>query len=204
MKIKCPIHVISFGYYEKIYRYRLLLGCVFRVKYDERSTNLNNMEEIYDMVEARFYYKNENAPKPNKPNHIGTCAIIQYEGKILLEKRTDSNRWALIGGGLKIDESLEQGIIREINEETGLMVKEESLNFWKICSDPSRIAEYPDGNIVRIISAVYLLKLDTKHELICSDESQELKYFSYGEIKELNIAETQRHIINEYLMLSIG
>jgi ADP-ribose pyrophosphatase YjhB (NUDIX family) len=157
---------------------------------------------IFTMEEAKFYYKNENAPKPNKPNHIGTCAIIHYGEKLLLEKRTDSNRWALIGGGLKIDESLEQGIVREINEETGLVVKEESLSFWKIFSDPTRIGEYPDGNIVRIISAVYLLKLGANHKLICSEESQELRYFSCEEIKKLNIAETHRHIIDEYLMLS--
>ncbi len=37
------------------------------------------------MIEAKFYYKNENAPKPNKPNHIGVCAIIKYKNKILLE-----------------------------------------------------------------------------------------------------------------------
>jgi ADP-ribose pyrophosphatase YjhB (NUDIX family) len=151
------------------------------------------------MIEAKFYYKNENAPKPNKPNNIGTCAIIKYNNKILLEKRADSNRWALIGGGLKIDESLEQGIIREINEETGIVVSEESLRFWRMFSDPSRIAVYPDGNIVRIISAAYIINLTENHKLKCSDESEELKYFTYQELENLNIAETHRHVINEYL-----
>jgi ADP-ribose pyrophosphatase YjhB (NUDIX family) len=151
------------------------------------------------MEETRFYYKNNNAPRTNKPNHIGACAIIKYNGKVLLEKRTDSNRWGLIGGGLKIDESLEQCMIREINEETGLVVKEASLCFLKVYSDPSRIAEYPDGNILRIISAVYILELNALHELVCSEESQELKYFSYEELKELSIAETHKHIINDYL-----
>lgn len=100
---------------------------------------------------------------------------------------------------LKNDESLEQGILREINEETGLVLEEESLCFWKMYSDPSRIGEYPDANIVRIISAVYILNLTESHKLICSDESEELRYFSYDELNELNIAETQRHIVNEYL-----
>jgi len=150
------------------------------------------------MIEAKFYYKNENAPKPNKPNHIGACAIIKSNNKILLEKRVDSNRWALIGGGLNIDESLEEGIIREINEETGIIISEESLGFWKMFSDASRIAAYPDGNIVRIISAAYIVNLTEKHKLICSDESEELKYFTYQELEKLTIAETHRHIIKEY------
>ena len=28
------------------------------------------------MIEAKFYYKNENAPKPNRPNHIGTWQLL--------------------------------------------------------------------------------------------------------------------------------
>lgn len=152
------------------------------------------------MQEAKFYYINYHAPKPNKPIHIGTCAIIQSEGKVLLEKRTDSNRWALIGGGLKIDESLEQCIIREIDEETGLKINENSLRFLNIYSDPSRIAEYMDGNILRIITAVYLIDLNIKQELKCSEESQELNFFSYVELKKFNIAETHKHIIDDYLL----
>lgn len=152
-----------------------------------------------NLGKAKFYYKDKNAPKPNKPIHMGTCAIIKYNGKILLEKRTDSDRWALIGGGLKMDESLEQCIVREINEETGLVVHEESLLFFKVYSDPTRIAQYPDGNILRIITAVYLLELNTPHKLICSEESRELRYFSCDELKELKIAETHKHIIRDYL-----
>lgn len=151
------------------------------------------------MAEAQFYYKNDSAPRPNKPNLIGTCAIIEYNKKVLLEKRVDCNLWALIGGSLDIDESLEQCIIREIKEETSLIVEEKSLHFLKIHSDPSRIIQYPDGNIFRSVSAVYLLKLNDEHELICSEESRELRYFSYEELKELNIVETHRHVVNDYL-----
>lgn len=152
-----------------------------------------------NLGKAKFYYKDKNAPRPNKPIHIGTCAIIRYNGKILFEKRTDSDRWALIGGGLNMDESLEQCIVREINEETGLVIHERSLSFLKVYSDPTRIAEYPDGNILRIITAVYLLELRIHHELVCSEESRELKYFSCDELKELKIAETHEHIIRDYL-----
>ena len=100
---------------------------------------------------------------------------------------------------MEIDESLEQGIIREINEETGIIISEESLRFWKMFSDPSRIGAYPDGNIIRIVSAAYIVDLTENHKLTCSDESEELKYFTYKELENLNIAETQRHIIDEYL-----
>lgn len=79
------------------------------------------------------------------------------------------------------------------------MVQEESLSFVKVYSDPMRIAQYPGGNILRIITAVYLLELNTPHKLVCSEESRELKYFSCDELKELKIAETHEHIIRDYL-----
>jgi len=44
------------------------------------------------------------------------------------------------------------------------------------------------------------VELNSIHELICSEESLELRYFSYEELKKLNIAETHRHIIDDYLV----
>lgn len=77
-------------------------------------------------------------------------------------------------------------------------------NEKKMFSDPSRIAAYPDGNIVRIISAAYIVNLTENHKLVCSDESEELKYFTYQELEKLNIAETHRHIIKEYFSSMIS
>lgn len=67
------------------------------------------------MAQAQFFYKDATAPRPNRPNHIGTCILIVCEKKLLLEHRTDSDMWALIGGGLKLDERLADGVIRETN-----------------------------------------------------------------------------------------
>ena len=151
------------------------------------------------MKRAKFYYRDERAPKPNKPNHVGTCAVIAHEDRILLEYRTDSDYWALIGGGLEIDESTEAGMVREIYEETGIRISENELKLFNIYSDPSRIIEYPDGNIIRSISIAYTLKIACKHTLICSEESRKLKYFSIDEIKDIDIVDTHKHIIDDYL-----
>ena len=51
------------------------------------------------MSKARFYYKDKNAPMPNRPNHIGSTIIICYDGKVLLESRADSDRWAFLAWG---------------------------------------------------------------------------------------------------------
>ena len=124
-----------------------------------------------------------------------------YE-KVLLERRTDSERWAFIGCGLKMEESLEECVQREIREETGLVV--EDLKLLDVFSYPYRIAAYPDGNIVRIITAVYEVFVKDFKELKCSEESRELRFLSMSELSGLNIAETHQDILRFILEHSNG
>lgn len=58
------------------------------------------------------------------PTHrVGAFAIIRNEqGAVLLSRRTDSGWWNLPGGGVEPHESVEEGLIREVQEETGLEV----------------------------------------------------------------------------------
>ena len=55
---------------------------------------------------------------------IGSHAIIVNENnEILLQLRTDFNRWGIIGGALEYNETLEDALKREVYEETGLIIK---------------------------------------------------------------------------------
>ncbi len=148
-------------------------------------------------MQAKFYYQDKNAPKPNKPNHIGVTAILINDGKILFEKRSDCARWSLIGGGLNINETLQECFAREVFEETGLEVQAEN---FAIYDDPSRIVEYPDGNVLRIITAVFVKDIDIDEKALrVSRESIELRFFSFDEIKTVDIVETHRHIVEDFL-----
>lgn len=91
--------------------------------------------------------------------------------------------------------------IREVYEETGLGLEKNQLRFYKIYDDPSRIAHYPDGNVLHVITIVYHIKLMNFPKLKTSLESKELKFFSKKEIMHINIAETHIPIIQEYCNL---
>lgn len=61
---------------------------------------------------------------PNRPI-VGVGAIIMQNGKILLEKRKNDpgrGKWSIPGGLVELGENLEQTVIREVQEETGLVV----------------------------------------------------------------------------------
>jgi 8-oxo-dGTP diphosphatase len=51
------------------------------------------------------------------------AAIIDDDGRFLAIRRADNGRWEPPGGVLELHESIEQGLIREVAEETGLTVE---------------------------------------------------------------------------------
>lgn len=150
------------------------------------------------MTQAKFYYKDKNAPQP-KGNRIGACILIEYDGRLLLEHRTDSDTWAVIGGGLKEEERLVEGAVREVFEETGIRLWEEEVTLYGIYDDPSRIASYPDGNVWRIITVVYHVRLTKLPKLICSEESRELRFLEKEELRKVKVAATHIPIVEEYV-----
>lgn len=151
------------------------------------------------MREAKFYYKDANAPKPNKPFRIGASVLIQYNNRLLLEHRADSNVWGLVGGGMHPDESFLDCAIREVREETGILLERDKVNVFHIYDDPSRIASYPDGNIYRLIGVIFITELFEEPELVCSQETRELRFFTKKEIETLSIAASHTPIIHDYL-----
>ena len=66
---------------------------------------------------VKFYRGDpKNAPKTTQRTHLGANAIITCRGKLLLEKRRDSDTWGLVGGGVKNYEEPIDAIVREVRE----------------------------------------------------------------------------------------
>ena len=139
---------------------------------------------------ATFYFRDRAAPRPQR-TRIGDVAVIMQDQRVLLERRADSGQWGLVGGGLEVTETLEECLIREVLEETGLVVIQASL--LGVFSDPSRIASYPDGNVVRIVSAAYWVAVSGA--MRPSVESLALEYHSVERIGTLPIVPTHVDIL---------
>lgn len=54
-------------------------------------------------------------------------AVIDGEGRILAIRRRDNGHWEPPGGVLELDETIEEGLAREIFEETGVRVMPQRL-----------------------------------------------------------------------------
>jgi 8-oxo-dGTP diphosphatase len=55
------------------------------------------------------------------------AAVVDDQGRVLATRRADNDHWEPPGGVLELDETIEQGVAREVLEETGLVVEPEVL-----------------------------------------------------------------------------
>lgn len=140
----------------------------------------------------------KDAPKTTMPAHLGANAIITCKGKLLLEKRRDSDIWGLVGGGCKKTETGREAIAREVYEELGLRVHKGRFEKLAVYDNPGRIAAYRDGSIWRMVIVVYGLDLEEEPEMRISKESKDLRFFSKEEVKDLEIAVTHADIVADW------
>ncbi|MBJ7986449.1 NUDIX hydrolase [Bacillus cereus] len=127
---------------------------------------------------------------------IGSHAIILNENnEILLQLRTDFNRWGIIGGALEYNETLEDAVKREVFEETGLTVK--NVELFRTYSGPDFYQIYPNGDQVHGVLVVYICR-EFQGELVCDQtESKELRFFPLDELPS-NLPPVIERIIKEF------
>ena len=102
-------------------------------------------------------------------------AIRDAAGRLLLEQRSDNGRWGLPGGRIEPGESVRDAAVREVREETGLVV--EITRLVGVYSDPAagRIIAYPEATVHSIDILVEAEVVDGRLER--SAESLALGFF---------------------------
>ena len=143
-----------------------------------------------------FYNCNpKDAPRPTQKAHLGANVLLTCQGKLLLERRRDSDTWGLVGGGCKKWETGRQAIARETFEELGLRVPKERFRKIAVFDNPGRIAAFQDGSIWRMVIVLYGLELEIEPELRLSAESKEARFFTREELKTIQIPVTHADIV---------
>lgn len=145
----------------------------------------------------------KNAPKTTMPAHLGANAILTWQGKLLLEKRRDSDTWGLVGGGCKKWETGREAIARECYEELGVRIPKERFQKLAVYDNPGRIAAFQDGSIWRMVIVVYGYEFPKEPQLVISSESKELKFFTPEELTGIEIAVTHADIVQERFLAAV-
>ena len=148
---------------------------------------------------VKFYRGDpKNAPKTTQGAHLGANVILTCKGKLLLEKRRDSDTWGLVGGGVKNYEEPIDAIAREVKEELGIRIPKDQFQKMAVYGEPGRIAAYCDGSIWRMVVVVFGLELEKEPEIVISAESRDMRFFSKEELKNIDIVITHSDIVEDW------
>ncbi|MEV7782988.1 NUDIX domain-containing protein [Kitasatospora sp. NPDC088351] len=130
----------------------------------------------------RDYEDDPNAPKANSLVPAASVVVVDDDGRVLLQRRTDNGMWALPGGKMNLGESLADCGIRETLEETGIVV--EITGIVGTYTNPGHVFAYDDGEVRQEFS-ICLLGRPVGGEIQVSDESTEVAWVTPAETDEL-------------------
>ena len=109
------------------------------------------------------------------PTHSVSVAGAIYDestDSFLVIQRRDNGEWQLPGGVLELDETIEEGVIREVLEETGVTVK------------PVKLTGVYKNMIRKIVSLVFLCEV-VSGDLQINDEAQKVEWMGASRIPEM-------------------
>lgn len=143
----------------------------------------------------RDFEDDPNAPEPNSLVPAASTIVVNGEGRVLLQRRTDNGMWALPGGAMNLGESLSDCAVRETREETGLTV--EVTGIVGTYSNPGHVFAYDDGEVRQEFS-VCLLARPVSGTLAVSDESHEVQWFHPDEVDGLPMVPSIRKRVDDW------
>ena len=111
----------------------------------------------------------------------GVTAVVRNDdGEVLLGRRADNGQWALVSGILEPGEQPAIGLVREIEEETGVVARIEALtSVWTLPEQG-----YPNGDRAQYLDLCFLARHVSGEARVNDDESLEVGWFPLDALPE--------------------
>ena len=115
---------------------------------------------------------------------VGLCCLILNEkNQLLLEKRTDNGLYCIPGGSLDFDETVIEGVKREVKEETGILLKEVSL--FMIQSGNKMQLSYPNGDVTDYMDLCFIARVDSTDIDLNKEHDDESSLIAFYDLDKL-------------------
>jgi 8-oxo-dGTP diphosphatase len=136
-------------------------------------------EQQASETEFLSWYKKQKRPEYEKPSLTVDIVLMCYNKeedqlKVLLIQRKSHpyrNSWALPGGFVERNESTGESVLRETQEETGVVISKENIEQLHTFSTPDRD---PRGWVVTVSYLAFI----GEEPLIAGDDAKEVQWFT--------------------------
>jgi ADP-ribose pyrophosphatase YjhB (NUDIX family) len=103
-----------------------------------------------------------------------TAVVLDHAERVLLVRRSDSGRWALVSGILEPGEDPAVGLAREVTEETGVVVDVLALAYVNVTG----LVTYPNGDRARYLDLTFLCRHVSGSAAVGDDEATDVGWFA--------------------------
>lgn len=122
-------------------------------------------------------------------------ALIEKDGKYLVTRRSQSNtymplKWDIPGGIVQVGETVEEAILREVSEETGLTIRVGRVVYVYANRDQLPVRQ--------TFQAVYLCKYLDGEVRLDPSEHDMYRWLDYEEIGDLSTIDFLRELVRSY------
>lgn len=121
--------------------------------------------------------------------------VFNRQGQVLMQFRTDFEKWGFPGGSMELGESFEDTATRELKEETNLEVRQ--MKLLKVLSGKGTYREYPNGDKLYDITAIYVITNYAGDLRINNSESSKLGWFGIENLPN-NIAPHTKNYLEKF------
>lgn len=116
-----------------------------------------------------------------RPMLTADCIVVRGSELLLIRRGNEPFRgcWALPGGFMEMDETIEHCAVRELQEETGIVVSEKQLTLVGIYS---ALGRDPRG---RTVTAAYAVRVPEDTHALAGDDAADLRWWPIDQLPPL-------------------
>ncbi|HUU28466.1 MAG TPA: NUDIX domain-containing protein [archaeon] len=127
----------------------------------------------------------------------GVRAIIVNEnGEVLLQRRTDMALWGLPSGSVELDETALEALRREVAEETALKVTQAEP--MALYSGPGQRLVYPGGDEIQAFSVAFIVRKWEGEPRPDGVECSERRFFPLSHLPD-DLLPMHKQTLDDYL-----